>query len=153
VSTWTVVVAAGSGTRFGGDKQLPYFKTPPEPNPALGWRGLRLTLEWRDLLQVQLRAVMRASAFDREAVGLPLTDGADLARAVLQAPAGEGSAGASVEVLFQERFIRVLADGSTLHRHHQIFRIHGEDALEAMKVGAQRVETKLQTLSSLVPAE
>lgn len=31
--------------------------------------------------------------------------------------------------------------------------VHGEDALKAMKVGAQRVETKLQTLSSLVPAD
>jgi phosphotransferase system enzyme I (PtsI) len=47
---------------IGGDKQLPYFKTPKEANPALGWRGTRVTLEWQDLLRVQLRALMRASA-------------------------------------------------------------------------------------------
>ncbi|TAJ12597.1 MAG: phosphoenolpyruvate--protein phosphotransferase, partial [Planctomycetota bacterium] len=46
---------------IGGDKQLPYFKTPREANPALGWRGIRISLEWRDLLRVQLRAMMRAS--------------------------------------------------------------------------------------------
>lgn len=46
---------------IGGDKQLPYFKTPREANPALGWRGIRISLEWRDLLRVQLRALMRAS--------------------------------------------------------------------------------------------
>jgi hypothetical protein len=73
---------------------------------------------------------MRASAFDQESVGLPLSDGAELARRVLEDSQDGAPAGASVEVLFQERFIRVLGDGSTVHRHHQIFRIHGEDALD-----------------------
>lgn len=47
---------------IGGDKRLPYFKTPQENNPALGWRGLRVSLEWQDLLRVQLRAALRAGA-------------------------------------------------------------------------------------------
>lgn len=46
---------------IGGDKALPYFQTPSEANPALGWRGIRITLRWRDLLRVQLRALLRAS--------------------------------------------------------------------------------------------
>jgi len=46
---------------IGGDKPLPYFQTPAETNPALGWRGIRITLQWRDLLRVQLRALLRAS--------------------------------------------------------------------------------------------
>lgn len=46
---------------IGGDKALPYFQTPTEANPALGWRGIRITLRWRDLLRVQLRALLRAS--------------------------------------------------------------------------------------------
>ena len=29
---------------IGGDKQLDYFRMPPERNPALGWRGLRVLL-------------------------------------------------------------------------------------------------------------
>ncbi len=45
---------------IGGDKRLPYFQTPKEENPALGWRGLRVSLEWQDLLRVQLRAALRA---------------------------------------------------------------------------------------------
>ena len=57
---------------IGGDKQLPYFKTPPEPNPALGWRGLRLTLQWQDLLRVQLKAMMRASVHGNARVLLPM---------------------------------------------------------------------------------
>lgn len=47
---------------IGGDKQLPYFTMPKERNPALGWRGIRVTLKWKDLLRVQLRAALRASA-------------------------------------------------------------------------------------------
>ncbi len=47
---------------IGGDKQLAYFKTPKETNPALGWRGIRISLEWQDLLRVQLRAALRAGA-------------------------------------------------------------------------------------------
>lgn len=46
---------------IGNDKPLPYFQTPAEKNPALGWRGIRITLQWRDLLRVQLRALLRAS--------------------------------------------------------------------------------------------
>ena len=45
---------------IGGDKRLPYFRTPQEANPALGWRGLRVSLEWQDLLRVQLGAALRA---------------------------------------------------------------------------------------------
>ena len=69
---------------IGGDKQLPYFETPHELNPALGWRGLRLTLEWRDLLQVQLRAVMRASAFGPVRLLLPMVSSLDEVRTVHQ---------------------------------------------------------------------
>ena len=47
---------------IGGDKRLSYFQTPEENNPALGWRGLRVSLEWQDLLRVQLRAALRAGA-------------------------------------------------------------------------------------------
>ena len=57
---------------IGGDKPLPYFKTPPETNPALGWRGLRITLQWRDLLRVQLRALLRASTAGKLRILVPM---------------------------------------------------------------------------------
>ncbi len=62
---------------IGGDKQLPYFTTPQEINPALGWRGLRISLEWQDLLRVQLRAALRASAHGPVNILLPMVTSCD----------------------------------------------------------------------------
>lgn len=45
----------------GGDKQAPYLNLRHEENPFLGCRGVRLYAEHRDLLQTQLRAILRAS--------------------------------------------------------------------------------------------
>ena len=49
---------------IGGDKQLPYFSINGEENPALGWRGIRFSLDNSQLLMTQLRAIIRASAND-----------------------------------------------------------------------------------------
>ena len=46
---------------IGADKSLPYLKMQPEQNPSLGERGIRFTLDRRDILKVQLRAILRAS--------------------------------------------------------------------------------------------
>ncbi len=45
---------------IGGDKQLPYFPITNEENPALGWRGVRFTLDNIQLLMTQVRAMIRA---------------------------------------------------------------------------------------------
>lgn len=44
---------------IGGDKMLPYFPI-HEPNPFLGWRGIRISLDHPELFLIQLRAIMRA---------------------------------------------------------------------------------------------
>jgi len=62
---------------IGGDKQLSYFKTPEEMNPALGWRGIRITLEWEDLLRVQLRAILRASVHGVARILIPMVTSAE----------------------------------------------------------------------------
>ena len=67
---------------IGGDKSLPYFQTPHEHNPQLGWRGLRITLEWQDLLRVQLRAALRASALGPISILLPMVSSIEEIRAV-----------------------------------------------------------------------
>ena len=46
----------------GADKPLPYVPTQPEANPFLGVRGIRLALARPELLETQLRAVLRTSA-------------------------------------------------------------------------------------------
>jgi len=47
---------------IGGDKQLPYFPIADEDNPALGWRGIRFSLDNSPLLMTQVRAMIRAAA-------------------------------------------------------------------------------------------
>lgn len=47
---------------IGGDKPLPYLPLPPEANPFLGVRAIRLSLSHPDLFQPQLRAILRAGA-------------------------------------------------------------------------------------------
>ena len=46
---------------IGGDKPLPYFPI-NEDNPFLGWRGIRMSLDHPELLQIQLRAMLLADA-------------------------------------------------------------------------------------------
>ncbi|MGH7903355.1 MAG: putative PEP-binding protein [Candidatus Dormibacteraceae bacterium] len=45
----------------GSDKALPYLPAAPEPNPALGRRGVRLWLRHRELREPQARALVRAA--------------------------------------------------------------------------------------------
>jgi phosphocarrier protein FPr len=46
---------------IGGDKEVPYLNLPPEANPFLGVRGIRLCLAKPELFIPQLRAIFRAS--------------------------------------------------------------------------------------------
>jgi len=52
---------------IGSDKVLPYMKRVEEPNPAMGWRAIRVGLEKPGVLRMQLQALLRA------ANGRPLT--------------------------------------------------------------------------------
>ena len=46
---------------LGGDKVLPYVKSPTEENPAMGWRAIRVTLDRPALLRYQIRALLKAA--------------------------------------------------------------------------------------------
>ena len=46
---------------IGSDKVLPYMKTVDEPNPALGWRAIRVGLDKPGVLRMQLQALIRAA--------------------------------------------------------------------------------------------
>jgi phosphotransferase system enzyme I (PtsP) len=45
----------------GGDKVIPYLRSQPEENPAMGWRSLRLALDRPGLLRIQIRALLQAA--------------------------------------------------------------------------------------------
>ncbi len=52
---------------IGSDKVLPYMKATDEPNPAMGWRAVRVGLDKPGVMRMQLQALLRA------AKGRPLT--------------------------------------------------------------------------------
>jgi phosphotransferase system, enzyme I, PtsP len=57
---------------IGGDKYVSYLNLPRESNPALGWRAIRFSLERKDLFRIQLRAMLRASAFGKIRLLFPM---------------------------------------------------------------------------------
>ncbi len=86
---------------IGGDKPLPYLSLPPEENPFLGERGIRLCLANPELLRVQLRAILRTAGTTPLRVMFPMV--ADIeelraARGLLEGLRNELGAAASVEV-------------------------------------------------------
>ncbi|MDQ7074033.1 MAG: phosphoenolpyruvate--protein phosphotransferase [Gammaproteobacteria bacterium] len=57
---------------IGADKQLPYFPI-EEENPALGWRGIRVTLDHPEIFLTQIRAMLKASeGLDNLSILLPM---------------------------------------------------------------------------------
>ncbi|MFS4580421.1 phosphoenolpyruvate--protein phosphotransferase [Phaeobacter sp. C3_T13_0] len=74
VALYQRVLDAAGGKRvvfrtldIGSDKVLPYMKPTDEPNPALGWRAIRVGLDKPGVMRMQLQALLRA------ANGRPLT--------------------------------------------------------------------------------
>ncbi len=57
---------------LGGDKAAQYLNFPSEDNPFLGYRGVRIYADHRELLQTQLRAILRASAHGRIQIMVPM---------------------------------------------------------------------------------
>jgi phosphotransferase system enzyme I (PtsP) len=47
---------------IGSDKILPYLKREEEPNPALGWRAVRVALDRPKLFRMQIQALVRGAA-------------------------------------------------------------------------------------------
>ena len=57
---------------IGGDKPVAGITFPPEANPFLGWRGVRMCLDTPSLFKPQLRALLRAAPHGRLQVMLPM---------------------------------------------------------------------------------
>lgn len=59
----------------GGDKLSAEPLTEPEPNPFLGWRGIRVSLERQEMFKEQLSAILRASAYGKLGLMFPFISG------------------------------------------------------------------------------
>jgi phosphocarrier protein FPr/phosphocarrier protein len=57
---------------IGGDKPVPYLPMGSEENPALGLRGVRLSLARPDLMRLQLRAILRGVPAGQCRIMLPM---------------------------------------------------------------------------------
>ncbi|MGE4070106.1 MAG: phosphoenolpyruvate--protein phosphotransferase [Lysobacterales bacterium] len=60
---------------IGADKQLPLGQDHDEPNPALGLRGIRLSLKFPELFKTQVRAILRAAIYGPVNMLLPMLGG------------------------------------------------------------------------------
>jgi phosphotransferase system enzyme I (PtsI) len=56
----------------GADKKIPYLNLANEENPALGLRGIRVCLQNKELFKAQIRAILRASAYGKASIMLPM---------------------------------------------------------------------------------
>jgi phosphoenolpyruvate-protein phosphotransferase len=57
---------------IGGDKPLPYLGMPPSPNPTLGRRGVRLLLDYAQLVRTQMGAILRLAQAHPVRVLIPM---------------------------------------------------------------------------------
>ncbi len=57
---------------IGADKQADYFGLEKEGNPALGLRGIRISLTQPELFKTQLRALYRASVYGKLGIMFPM---------------------------------------------------------------------------------
>src|SRR5437016_12240750 len=57
---------------LGGDKFPAPFRGPPEANPFLGWRAIRVCLDEPEMFRTQIRAVLRAAATTNLQLMIPL---------------------------------------------------------------------------------
>ncbi|MGF6990485.1 phosphotransferase system enzyme I (PtsI) [Lachnospiraceae bacterium PM6-15] len=56
----------------GGDKEIAYLGIGKEENPFLGYRAIRYCLEHQELFKIQLRGILRASAYGKVKIMLPM---------------------------------------------------------------------------------
>jgi phosphocarrier protein FPr/phosphocarrier protein len=98
----------------GADKPVAYLPMPPQENPALGIRGLRVGFAWPSLLRTQLRAILRVRPAGQARIMLPMVASlAELtaARRIIAEVASElGAAVPQVGVMVETPAAAVTAD-------------------------------------------
>jgi phosphotransferase system enzyme I (PtsI) len=103
---------------IGGDKPLPFLPQTAEANPFLGRRGIRYTAAHPEILQSQLRALLRASSAGRLSVMIPMVS--ELAQieeiaAVLAEAQSEVGGAAELGIMVEVPAAALLADRFARH--------------------------------------
>ena len=138
----------------GGDKSLPGVEQPPEENPFLGWRGIRMSLDVPALFRPQLRAVLRAATHGNLKVMFPMVVEAGefrAARGMLEACREElereGVAVGPVEVGVMIETPAAALGAAELAREAEFFSI-GTNDLVQYTLAADRGNEKLRHLQT-----
>jgi fructose-specific PTS system IIA-like component len=155
----TALIAAGDRPvilrtlDIGGDKPLAYLNLPTEDNPFLGYRAVRIYPEFEQIFRTQIRAMVRASAFGKLRLMIPMVTTLDEIRWAKRVISEEQARCASAGTGFNPRMligtmIEVPAAGFVLDRlceEVDFFSIGSNDLLQYF-AGADRANPRVAKL-------
>jgi phosphocarrier protein FPr len=132
----------------GADKPLPALPMPPEANPFLGVRGIRLGLARRDVLATQLRAILRVAAEYPLKAMLPMVatlEEIQAARATLEQARADTGMDAPLEFGIMVEIPAAALTAERLAQHVDFFSL-GTNDLTQYTMAAERGDERLAPL-------